>query len=505
MTTDNKKRVLVCEFHEETNTFNPVVMSVDGFRVVRYAEGQEAYDLCKEIPCAFHGMMDAIEENNGEVIPAISLYGPSGGIVADSVFELLCNRMKHYIEENAGFDAVCVSLHGATCTTSQEDACGVFLEYLRKLVGDDKLIAASCDLHANVTERMLGAADIICGYQSYPHVDFYETGYRAAKMCMRKLHGAKTIMAAVTIPMMVPPAGYTSLDGPFKVIMDRGKSLIADGTLLDFSVLQVQPWLDVKNIGSTIIAIAEDEEVAKAEADCLAEMLFAERDNFWPELLTVDEVIDRAEENDSGKPVILVDSADSPNGGAVGDGILPVIRMLERGTEISAGIFVKDPEAAQRAFEVGVGNSAQFTIGAKFTPGVPGPLEAIGRVRSLHDGAFRQEGPAGKGFPVNVGKSAVIAFGNIDVMVCEEPAASGDPQILRHFGIEPMLYDLIVVKANTSFKVPYSAFAEEFCYADTPGAGASNLKCFDWKNLPKNFYPFDLDPEYKLQKAKVWR
>lgn len=505
MTTTNKKRVLVCEFHEETNTFNPVVMSLDGFRVVRYAEGQEAYDLCKELPCAFHGMLDAIEKHDAVAIPTISLYGPSGGIVSNSVLELFFERMEYYVKQEEDFDAVCVSLHGATCTTEIEDACGALLERLRKLVGEDKLIAASCDLHANVTPKMLGAADILCGYQSYPHVDFYETGYRAADLCMRKLAGDSVVMAATTIPMMVPPAGYTSLEEPFKSIIDAGKELVASGKLLDFTTHQVQPWLDVKEIGSTIIAIAETEDVAKQYADELAEKLYAKRDEYWPELLSVDEVIDRAEANDSGKPIILVDSADSPNGGAVGDGILPAIRILERGSSISAGMFVKDPEAARRAFEVGVGNSAEFEVGGKFTPGMPGPLKAVGYVKSLHDGSFRQEGPAGRGFPCNVGHSAVISFGNVDVMVCEEPGASGDPQILRHFGIEPKLYDLIVVKANTSFKVPYSAFADEFCYADTPGAGASNLKYFDWKNLPKEFYPFDLPEGYELKKAKVWR
>ena len=71
MTMKSNRRVLVCEFHEETNTFNPVVMTLDGFKVVRYAEAQEAYDLCKELPCAFHGMMDAIEQNGGEVVPAV--------------------------------------------------------------------------------------------------------------------------------------------------------------------------------------------------------------------------------------------------------------------------------------------------------------------------------------------------------------------------------------------------------------------------------------------------
>lgn len=60
---------------------------------------------------------------------------------------------------------------------------------------------------------------------------------------------------------------------------------------------------------------------------------------------------------------------------------------------------------------------------------------------------------------------------------------SGDPQVFRHFGIELTLYDLIGVKANTSFKEPYGKFAGHICYADTSGADASNLKQFEWKNF----------------------
>ena len=74
---------------------------------------------------------------------------------------------------------------------------------------------------------------------------------------------------------------------------------------------------------------------------------------------------------------------------------------------------------------------------------------------------------------------------------------------LRHFGIEPKLYDLVVVKANTSFRVPYGAFAGEICFADTPGVGAANLKRFHWEKLPKNFYPFDLAEEYRPTPATI--
>lgn len=480
-------------------------MKLEAFAALRYAHGQEAYDLCKNLPCAFHGMIDAIEEDGGEVISSVSLYGSLGGPVEDSVMGILKNSVRETLEKAGPVDAVCASLHGATCLASEEDACGEFIAWLRALVGNDVVIAASFDLHANITETMLKNVDIISGYQTYPHVDYYETGYRAASLCMRKLRGEKIYLAATIVPVIVPPSGFTTLAEPFKGVVDAGKDMVKQGKLLDFTVFNVQPWLDIGKIGSTVVAVADDPEIAKQQATALAEKFYENRDGYWPDLKPVDEILDRAEDPASKKPVILVDASDSPNGGAPGDSVIVPLRLLERKSKLSAGLFVKDPEAVAKAFAVGVGNTAEFEIGSKFTPGMPAPMKAEAKVVSLHDGFFRQEGPAGRGFPNHIGKTAVVRIGNIDIMLCENPTASGDPQLLRHFGIEPTLYDLIVVKANTSFRVSYGAFAGEIYYADTPGICASNLKFFQWHNLPKKLYPFDLPADYKVEPAKIWR
>ena len=70
--------------------------------------------------------------------------------------------------------------------------------------------------------------------------------------------------------------------------------------------------------------------------------------------------------------------------------------------------------------------------------------------------------------------------------------------------MEPAEYDLMVVKANTSFRVPYSTISDLIYVADTPGAGASNLKQMQWEKLPKGMYPFDLPEGYEPEKAKLW-
>ena len=496
------KKILVCEFRQETNTFNPVVAQKDSFSRNNTFEGEEIFQTRMAFDSAIHGAVDAFQKSGAEVIPTafVSAISISGGRVADDVLELVMGRVEHYAKNNE-FDAIYASLHGATCTVSCDDACGKLAEHLRKLAGD-KPVVASFDLHANITDKVLTNLDAVCGYQTYPHVDFYKTGYRAAERCIDLLAGRSYQMAAAAVPMLIPPAGYTSKDTPFKEVIQMGEQMVADGTLLDFSVFPVQPWLDITAIASRTIAIAKDAQTAKTCADKLAQALCDLRDKVMPDMLSIDELIDIAEKNDTGKCVVVSEFADSPNGGCVGDSVAIPLRLLERGSKLRVGVPVVDPQAVKRAFELGVGGTGEFTVGAAFTPDVPGPMKAEGTVMSLHDGRFILEGPASHGANAYIGLCAVVRFGTVDILLQSRGGASGDPQLLRHFGIEPKLYDMVVVKANTSFRLPYGMISDLIYCADTPGAGAADLKKMQWNSLPEGLYPFT--DNVKPEKAKIW-
>lgn len=321
---------------------------------------------------------------------------------------------------------------------------------------------------------------------------------------MAMLSGKKFSMASAAVPMLVPPAGYTSDEGAFGQLLGWGKELMAQDAILDFTVFPVQPWLDISEISSRIVVIAQDPNTAKEYANLLALQLAAIGNEMQPKMLSVDKIIDIAEKNTSSQPVILSESADSPNGGCVGDSPVVAMRLLERGSKLRAGMFVVDPVAAEQAFTLGVGGIGEFSVGAAFTPGMPGPLKATGTVLSLHDGYFRLEGPANRGTVACLGRTAVVRFGTVDIILCHNGAASGDPQLFRHFGIEPTLYDLIVVKANTSFRLPYSKITDmTFIFnADTMGAGASNLKKLPFSHLPEGLYPFTW--KIALEKAQIY-
>ena len=491
-----KKRILICEFHQENNTFNPIVTPAQRFNSGDVFEGEAPLRKLMKTSTTVHGGVDAITEAGGEIIPTIFMRSGSGGRVADEALHHFCDRIRYYVRTVGEFDGIYAALHGATSAESYDDACGEVLELLRSLAGS-KPIAASCDLHAKITEKMLKNADFICGYQTYPHVDYYETGYRAAKFCMDKLNGATACCAVSQIPVLVPPSGYTTLHGPFKTLMDAGKAMVADGTLLDFSIFPVQPWLDVEELQSCVLTVAKDPEVAKEKALELANKLLAIRDDMWPELTPVEEIIAIAEANTSGKPVILADSADSPNGGAVGDSPATALALQKKGSTLKTAMFIRDSAATAKAFRLGVGATATFSVGASLTPGMPGPFVAEGTVRFLNE-----YDPANGKYP-DLGRAALIQFGNISIIVCDNGSSSAKPDYFRHFGVVPEECDLLVVKANTSFRVPYAPISDLIYVADTPGAGASNLRLLTFHKLPKGTYPFDLPADFTLS-AKNW-
>ena len=75
-------------------------------------------------------------------------------------------------------DGIALSLHGAMVSEVDRDGDGWILEHVREAVGWDIPVVAELDLHANISSRMIEAADILVGYDTYPHIDMAERGCR---------------------------------------------------------------------------------------------------------------------------------------------------------------------------------------------------------------------------------------------------------------------------------------------------------------------------------------
>ena len=500
-------KVLITEIRQESNSFNPLLSGLAHWRKSGWVlAANEVGAALKGVECAVGGMIEVLEASprRPEIVFGPAFSAQSGGPAESEVLESFWEGLSQAIEANLPLDAVFFSFHGALQTIDFDDAQGEIVRRVRELVPSACVLAASLDMHGYITEAFAAAVDIMCGYHTYPHVDFAETGRRTARLGLAALTSASApAIAWSPVPMMVSASAYNTLSGPFRDLSLYAERLVETGELLDFSIFQMQPWLDVSKPNSATVAIGHDPRKAERYARDLAERLYRLRHTFTPKLSSIDFIIDRAEDPTASKPVILVDSADSPNAGAPGDSMAVARRLLERQSTARSATVVSDPAAVAQAFEVGVGGSAEFAIGGRVDASAI-RINAVGYVRSLHDGEFRLEFVGHGGRSSRIGKSAVVRFGNLDVLVCETIVSSGDPQLYRAFGIEPSMYDLVAVKANTSFRVGYTKIAGEIYEADTPGAAAPDLLRLSFRKMTERLYPWMDDATFKAR-ARVGR
>lgn len=484
-------KVLVLEFHQESNSFSPIHTVMADYERCSVLEGETFLKEVSGKPLAPSGMFDVLKREQIEITAGYGMRAPAGGVVEHEVVEYFLHKVHECIEGEI-YDGVLVSLHGATQSTKEDDVCGLILEVIRQCVGRRTVIAASLDLHANITERMYQNADILCGYQTYPHVDVYTTGVRAASLAVQAIKtGKKMKMSFARVPMIVPACGYSTEDVEIKAIYKEADGLVEQGVLADYSIFFMQPWLDVKEGSGMVITIGEEEEKTSSYAKELAEKIFNIREQAEPELDDIDAVIKMAEKLSTGKPVIMVDFSDSTNAGAAGDGVYILERILALKSKVRTAYVMNDRPAVEAAFQAGVGAEIQILLGKSCGSSNAHQVAVCAKVRSLHDGDFILEGPSMRGAAAHIGRTALLSVGEVDIVVCQAMASTGDPQLYRHFGIEPTLYQLVVVKANTSYRAAYEKIAEKICIVDTKGAATADLKGLPFRKLSKCLYPFN--------------
>jgi len=498
------KKVFLCGLHQESNSFNPVLATFESFRCLR---GDELITLGKDAGYTIFGMVEGLSTYGITPLCGSYLNAGSGGPIDAAVYESFMGETLADIKKAGKLDGVLVELHGATLSNKSIDVCGDILESIRNLVGEDVVVSASCDLHAKVTEKMAKNADFISGFQAYPHIDLYETGKRAAEVLCAKMGGKNLKMARVSLPVIAPAHGYTTTAGNLKTLMEKGFLLKKEGTIFDFSIFQVQPWLDSPDVASSVLVIADDEERAKTVATDLALEEFSIRKELQGQaLLTIEEVIQKALANKSGKPIVLVDSADSSNAGACGDSAAVIEALLPYQNVLKAAVDVKDAPAAEKAFSLGVGAVADFTLGATLAPELSKPvLVKNAKVKSLHEGSFERFGPQAKGNICRIGKTAVLEVGKLLIHVSANAQANGDLNFYRGFGIDPLAQQLVNIKACTSFRAGYEPVSEEICNTSTPGAAGTVLKDLPFKKRPVPLYPFEEITEQDITEPKCYR
>lgn len=153
--------------------------------------------------------------------------------------------------------------------------------------------------------------------------------------------------------------------------------------------------------------------------------------------------------------------------------------------------FIFDPEVAKMAHKEGVGSLIQVELGGKTDRLHGNPLKISAYVKSLSDGKFIQSSPMWNGSKVNLGRSARLLVGNVDIIVCSVNSQTFDEQIFLLHGIDVEKSSIVGLKSSHHFRAAFMPIAKEIITVDSPGLSSAKLSTFDFKNISRPIYPFD--------------
>lgn len=492
-------RILIAGFQHETNTFAPSKADWAAFNLgdnfPPYVRGPALLEKFAGGTIPVAGFMEVAREQGWTLVPSAWAGATASAHVTEDAFERISAAILEDLRlarTQGGLSAVYLDLHGGSVAEHLDDPEGELLERVRAIVGPTMPIVASLDLHANVSQRMLAAADALVCYRTYPHIDMAETGKLAANLLLRRLQrGRREQLYVRRVPFLIPLNTQCTMLEPARSIYDLLTELDGDheGTL---SLAMGFPAADVPECGAVVWGYGED---ADHNVNSLLDAIVARREGWRPTLLEADAAVDQALALAGGTdgPVVISDTQDNPGAGGDGNttGMLRALRAAGAGKrhplQVALGI-VWDPRAAAAAHSVGLGARVKLSLGKAVTtytgkPSDP-PVEAEFTVRGLAQGKATIRGPMYTGWQVDLGLSACVELDGILVMVASAKTQLLDRALLQHVGIEPAQMKIIVTKSSVNFRGDFSQITQHVLVARAAGPMSADPADLPWRKLP---------------------
>lgn len=497
------KRVALMGMHLEANSFAPPSTERD-FRTLCYLAGDEILaDIARENPSlpaevsAFHEEMERLGVD-WEPVPVLVTAAEPGGPVDDGFFQRTKAEMERRLSDAGPLDGVFCSLHGAMTSTAGDDPDGELLEMARRIVGPGVPVLATLDLHANISDRMVGMADVLVSYLTNPHVDQAERAREAAGLMIEIWDGMKPEVAFIRLPLVSPPVALLTAHGPYADLIDHGQAMQSEA-IANVSVLAGFVYGNTPMNGLAVIVTARNDlGAARALAADIAARGWADRHRFRKDLTALDDAVAMAKargENPSGDALIFADVADNPGGGGRGNTVYILEALVAAGVEgCLFGIF-HDPALVRAAETAGKGAAFVAVFNAETESEFSHRYEAPVRVLELHDGKMVGTLGIWAGRSIDVGPSALLQIGGIKLVAVSNRKQCADPVFFQAFGLDVAAARSVVVKSRGHFRAGFAPFFDDAhtIEVDVPGLTSPVLGNFDFDRLPRPVYSLDED------------
>jgi microcystin degradation protein MlrC len=212
-------RLLLAMMKHETDTFSPIPTDLQRFRDWGLHEDESVADVYSGTNHPLAAYLDLANEVGAKVVTPIAAEAMPSGPVQAKAYDTINGRILDALE-GGGFDAALLDLHGAMVAEDEPDGEGGLLARMRE-IAPGLPIAVTCDLHCNLSDRMVTNTTAIIGYKTYPHIDTYEVGAQVGRILLQALVGEiEPVMAWGDVPLLAQTLRMGTADTPMGPIQD---------------------------------------------------------------------------------------------------------------------------------------------------------------------------------------------------------------------------------------------------------------------------------------------
>jgi microcystin degradation protein MlrC len=495
--------------HLESNSFAPPTTEAD-FRRLCHLQGDailaEAAKPAPAMPMEVPGFMDELARRGfaWEPVPILVTGAEPGGPVEQPFFDACLARIVDGLSRAGRVDAVYLTNHGAMTATGDLDPDGTLYSAIRARVGSVPFVA-SVDLHANLSERMIGSVDAFVSYRTNPHVDQRERGAECARHIVELLGGRRSWTSLVRLPLTPASVALLTAQGPYADLMNRAEACMADDDgLMNLSVVGGFVFSDTPKNGLSVVATSRvGAEHARAAALGLAREAWSDRRRFLRTLTPVREAVEIARAASAGarRPAIFADTGDNPGGGGRGN-TTELLRALV-GSGVANALFGNfvDAELAADAHRHGAGARFDAVFNRTGADRFGERFVAPARVLALTDGRTIGRRGVYRGRSVELGPTAALELGGVTVVVATNRKQCADPVFFEMHGLDIARAACVGVKSRGHFRAGFDEFfaPEDVFEIDTAGLTAPVLDRIEFRHLPRPVFPIDPDAVWTAQ------
>ena len=485
-------RLVIAMMKHETNTFSPVRTDWRRFRDWGAHLGAAARRAYEGTAMPMGAYLKLAREVGAEVVTPVAAEAMPSGPVAADAYALMSDAILDSVR--AGCDGAMLDLHGAMVAETTPDGEGTLLERIRA-IAPDLPIAVTCDLHANLTDKMVRNCTALIGYKTYPHVDMHEVADQVGRILLRAMKGEiRPAMGWDRRPLLAQTLRMGTDDEPMKTLIARAREEERQG-MLAATVFGGFPLADMHDAGMSAICIANgDAPAARGAATRLMATAWERREDFLYRPEPLETAVARAKAMTEG-PVLLLDHADNVGSGGTEDVMTVLREIIRQDLDDVAVAAVCDPEAVRRMQSAGVGATITLSLGGKTDmPAIDRrgePLEVTGRVRTISDGEWIVRGPMYTGVTVTMGPTAVLDTGKVQIVVVSRHHEPWDQGVFTSVGIDPKTKRYLLLKSRIHYRAGFAPLARATITLDGDGVTTSDNDRLRFERVRRPIFPLD--------------